>query len=151
VEELVEAVAGERAAEVSVEIPEELEAFTDVNAFDRVVGNLVANALRHGAPPVSVRAERRDRHFRIAVEDRGPGVPAEFLPSLFERFARGKRSSEQAAGTGLGLAIARSYARAQRGELIYERAEPHGARFELVLPAETGGGEVEAHRRWTVR
>jgi signal transduction histidine kinase len=151
VEELVEAIAGERAADVSVEIPEELEAFADLNAFDRVVGNLVANALRYGAPPVRVRAEQRDRHFRVAVEDRGPGVPAEFLPSLFERFARGERSTDVAPGTGLGLAIARSYARAQRGELIYERAEPYGARFELVLPAEAGGDEVEAHRRWTVR
>ena len=151
VEELVEAIAGERAPDVSVEIAAELEAFADPGAFDRVVGNLVANALRYGAPPVVVRAEQRDRHFRVAVEDRGPGVPTEFLPSLFERFARGERSSELATGTGLGLAIARSYARAQRGELIYEPAAPHGARFELVLPGEAGAGEVEAHRRFAFR
>ena len=150
VEELVETIAGERAGEVSVEIADELEAFADPSAFDRVVGNLVANALRYGAPPVVVRAEQRDRHFRVAVEDRGPGVPSEFLPSLFERFARGARSSEIGPGTGLGLAIARSYARAQRGELIYEQAAPHGARFELVLPGESAG-EVEAHRRFVLR
>jgi signal transduction histidine kinase len=139
VEELVDSLAGERAGEVTVEIPAELEVFADVHAFDRVVGNLVANALRYGAPPVTVSAEQRDRHFRVVVEDHGPGVPAEFLPSLFERFAREERSRELAAGTGLGLAIARSYARAQRGELLYEPGSPRGARFELVLPREAGG------------
>ena len=139
VEELVDSLAGERAAEITVEIPVELEVLADVNAFDRVVGNLVANALRYGEPPVTVSAEQRDRHFRVVVEDRGPGVPAEFLPSLFERFAREERSRELAPGTGLGLAIARSYARAQRGELLYEPASPRGARFELVLPRDAGG------------
>ncbi len=149
VEELLGAVAGERASEVSLDIPDDLEAVADVDAFDRVVGNLVANALRYGAPPVTVRAERRDRHFRLAVEDRGDGVPAEFVPSLFERFARSQRTGAHAPGTGLGLAIARSYARAQRGELLYEQAVPHGARFELVLPNEGANADVEAHRRWS--
>jgi signal transduction histidine kinase len=139
VEELLDSLAGDRAAEVTVEIPAELEVFADAHAFDRVVGNLVANALRYGASPVTVSAEQRDRHFRVVVEDRGPGVPAEFVPSLFERFAREDQSRDLAAGTGLGLAIARSYARAQRGELLYEPASPCGARFELVLPREAGG------------
>jgi len=55
-------------------------------------------------------------------------------PDLFERFSRSEISRDRAVGTGLGLAIARSYAQAHHGELIYEQAQPRGARFRLVLP-----------------
>ena len=77
----------------------------------------------------------------------GDGVPAQFVPDLFERFTRETGSRGRAPGTGLGLAIARSYARAHQGDLVYEDAEPRGARFKLVLPMK---GDVEAHsrRRW---
>jgi signal transduction histidine kinase len=80
----------------------------------------------------------------VAVEDRGPGVPPEFVPDLFERFTRSTKAQERGLGTGLGLAIARSYAHAHRGELVYEPALPTGARFELVLPH--NGDDVRAHR-----
>jgi signal transduction histidine kinase len=146
IEELVRSTAGERAADVQVEVPPELEASVDHSAFDRILSNLVANALRYGEPPVIVRAEQRDRHFRLAVEDCGPGVPPEFVPDLFERFTRSTRAQERGLGTGLGLAIARSYANAHRGELVYEPVSPTGARFELVLPHNGNGDDVRAHR-----
>jgi signal transduction histidine kinase len=60
-------------------------------------------------------------------------VPPEFAPRLFERFARGKFDGADG-GSGLGLAIAQSFAQAQGGRLLYEDAEPKGARFQLVLP-----------------
>ena len=119
---------------VVVDIDGDLVAVADAAAFDRIVTNLVTNAMRYGAPPVTVHAEQRDRHFRLAVEDRGPGVPPEFVPSLFERFSRSRSTRDTRRGTGLGLAIARSYAQAHGGELMYTAAEPTGARFELVLP-----------------
>jgi signal transduction histidine kinase len=134
VQAVVTASAGERADEVEIQVDGDLEAMADATAFDRIVANLIVNALRYGAPPVVVRAEQRDRHVRVAVEDHGPGVPAEFVPNLFERFTRGRTTRERVAGTGLGLAIARSYASAHGGELVYSNAEPHGARFELILP-----------------
>ena len=99
--------------------------------------NLITNAFRYGDPPVVVRAECSAFDFRVTVEDRGTGVPAEFVPDLFERFTRSDRTRERATGTGLGLAIARSYARAHGGDLVYEPALPHGARFRLVLPADS--------------
>jgi signal transduction histidine kinase len=136
VEEIVAGTAGVAAPLIEVRIPDALEAPVDPAAFDRIVSNLVANALRYGAEPISITAELRDRHFRLAVEDRGPGVPPELIPDLFERFARGASARVGGVGTGLGLAIARSYAQAHAGDLLYEPAEPHGARFELVLPVE---------------
>jgi signal transduction histidine kinase len=136
VEELVTTAAGARREEVRIDVPPDLAALIDPTAFDRIVSNLVVNALRYGEAPVTVSAEQSDRHFRLAVEDRGPGVPPEFVPNLFERFTRSEHTYERAGGSGLGLAIARSYAQAHRGDLIYEHAEPRGARFNLVLPAE---------------
>jgi signal transduction histidine kinase len=133
VQDLVASVAGERSGEVQLRIPEELEATIDPNALDRVVGNLVANALRYGAQPVTVSAEQRDRHLRVVVADEGGGVPTEFVPSLFDRFTRSSASRAHVSGTGLGLAIARSYARAHGGDLLYHAGE-RGAEFELVLP-----------------
>jgi signal transduction histidine kinase len=84
---------------------------------------------------VIVRAEYVGGQFRVSVEDRGSGVEPAFVPNLFERFSRSERSRGRTVGTGLGLAIARSYARAHDGDIVYEDARPHGARFELVLPA----------------
>jgi signal transduction histidine kinase len=134
-EEIVGGVTVGPSAEVVVDVPGDLEAEVDPATLQRVVGNLVANALRHGAPPVTVSAEQRDRHLRIKVEDRGRGVAEEFAPFLFDRFRRSPRSRETTEGAGLGLAIARSYARAHGGDLIYSPVEPTGARFELVLPS----------------
>jgi signal transduction histidine kinase len=134
VEELVDDAAGAKRASVRVEIDPALKAVADPAAFDRILSNLITNALRYGEPPIVVRAERAEYEFRVAVEDRGPGVPPEFVPSLFERFTRSAATRERAAGTGLGLAIARSYALAHDGDLVYEPAEPRGARFKLVLP-----------------
>jgi signal transduction histidine kinase len=138
VEEIVRGAAADVDA-VEVRIPDDAVATVDRNVLDRVIGNLVTNAFRYGQPPVIVSAERTDRHVRISVEDRGGGVPAAFVPDLFERFSRSDGSRAAATGTGLGLAIARSYARAHGGDLVYEDATPNGARFRLILPANGRG------------
>jgi signal transduction histidine kinase len=125
-------------APIMVETSPGLEIHADPVAFDRIVGNLLMNALRHGAPPVTVQAVRNDTYARVVVEDRGRGVPREFRSRLFEQFARGSESAGKP-GSGLGLAIARSYAHAHGGDLLYEDADPTGARFELILPASPRG------------
>lgn len=126
-EEIVSSVAGDRAADVELHVDEDLEAHLDADALDRIVGNLVTNALRYGAAPVRISAAQVDRHFRLSVEDRGAGVKPELAGRIFERFAREP-------GSGLGLAIAQSYARALGGSILYEPANP-GARFSVVVPA----------------
>jgi len=126
-EELIEAVGGDG---VTNEVSRELETVADPLVVERVVTNLIVNAQNYGEPPIVVRAEQRDRHLRIAVEDAGPGVAEDVVPRLFERFERGASGS----GSGLGLAIAKAYARAHGGDLIYDPAGSGGARFELFLP-----------------
>ena len=137
VEEIVRGFAIERKEEIVLDMPQEVEAKVDPNAFERVLANLLANALRYGSPPVRVHVAPSDRHLRVAVEDSGPGVADDFVPFLFDRFRRSDESKTRAKGSGLGLAIARAYARAHGGDVVYRPAEPHGARFELVLPLST--------------
>jgi signal transduction histidine kinase len=116
---------------LDLEVPQDLAVVADPVMLDRVVSNLLTNAVRHGEPPIVVAAEQKDRHLRIAVEDTGGGVPPDLHSRLFERFERGDGVS----GTGLGLAIARAYARAHGGDLVYEPAAgATGARFELIVP-----------------
>ena len=134
IEELVSIAAGARRNAVTVAVASDLEAVVDPSALDRMLSNLVANALRYGEPPVTVTARRRDTHLRLAVEDRGEGVRHEFVPHLFDRFSRSAEARGRADGSGLGLAIARAYARAHGGDIVYEPAMPNGARFEVVLP-----------------
>ncbi len=135
-EEIVSALAGLTQDEILLDVPAELEVTVDPTTVDRVVSNLVANAMNHGQPPVRVSAEQRDRHLRISVQDEGEGVSAEFVPFLFDRFRRSDETREAASvGSGLGLAIARAHARAHGGDILYSPAAPSGARFELLLPA----------------
>jgi signal transduction histidine kinase len=137
-EEVVRTAAGGRAGDIVIEADEGLRAVVDPAVLDRVVSNLVVNALRYGEAPVTVSAVQSDRHFRVVVEDSGPGVPPDFVPRLFERFTRSPELHREKGGSGLGLAIARSYAHAHGGKLLYEPAMPHGARFELVVPSDLG-------------
>ncbi len=110
-----------------------LEIYTDPHAFERVVANLLTNAFRYGAPPVAVRAQPNG-DVEFVVEDRGPGVSAEFVPLLFERFSQA--DGGEVRRQGAGLAIAKSFATALGGELSYEAAQPTGARFCFALPRE---------------
>jgi signal transduction histidine kinase len=114
---------------LEVQVPDDLAVIADPLVLDRIVSNLLANAVRHGKPPVVLAAEQRDRHVRISVEDQGEGVPEELQARLFERFER----AAEVPGSGLGLAIARAYARAHGGDLVYDDAGD-GARFDLVIP-----------------
>jgi signal transduction histidine kinase len=133
-EEIVEVVVD--GSEIRIDVTQGLRAVVDAQAFDRILSNLLANAVRHGAPPFLVSAASSNGELAVTIEDRGSGVAEEFVGSLFERFTRGATSS--GTGAGLGLSIAQSYARAHGGSLTYQPAEPRGARFRLVLPIATG-------------
>jgi len=137
IEGLLTEIVPERLDEVRVEVQSELVLFTDPHAFERVLGNLVLNAFRHGEPPVCVRAWRNGA-VCLVVEDCGHGVEPGFVAAMFERFTRSRPTRALGrGGPGLGLAIARSYAAAIGGELAYEPRRPTGARFTLTLPLDS--------------
>jgi signal transduction histidine kinase len=133
IDELLARIAPERIDDVEVGVEPALEVVTDAHAFERVIANLLTNALRYGEPPIEVRT-RWSEVVDLVVMDHGPGVPDEFVPLLFERFSQAKGSRRQ--GAGLGLAIAKSFANALGGDLRYEPAEPSGACFHFELPRE---------------
>src|SRR5581483_5233325 len=80
---------------LELDVDESLAANLDPLIVERVITNLLTNAVRYGRPPIVLRAEESDSFVRISVEDHGPGVPPELAPHIFERFARGS----EAAGT----------------------------------------------------
>ena len=117
-------------ANVEFDVPHDLTVVADRLVLDRVVSNLLINAVRYGAEPITLSAKAGDTHLRITVEDSGEGVSDDLRPRLFEPFARTDSAN---AGSGLGLAIARAYARAHGGDLVYDPGVT-GARFELLIP-----------------
>jgi signal transduction histidine kinase len=132
IEELLTRIAPERVNEVEVGVEPRLEVVTDPHAFERVIANLLTNAFKYGAPPVEVRAKPTEI-LELIVEDHGPGIPEDFVPLIFERFAQADPAGGRQ-GAGLGLAIAKAYANALGGDLRYEPAQPNGASFHFALP-----------------
>ncbi|MDH6140801.1 MULTISPECIES: sensor histidine kinase [Kitasatospora] len=112
---------------VHLEVRADAEVTTDPRRLDRVVGNLVANAERHGAPPVLVTVDGPV----VTVRDHGPGFPDEVLADGPQRFRTGAR--ERGHGHGLGLTIAQGHAAVLGVRLILANHPDGGAQAELVL------------------
>lgn len=132
--------APERAITVTVDCPDELTVVADPDRLRQAVDNLLDNATRH-APPgseVQVRARRDDADsVTLAVSDRGPGFPEEFLPHAFERFQRAEAArSRDGGGAGLGLSIVQAVARAHGGRSSAANRDGGGASVAIHLPAE---------------
>jgi two-component system, OmpR family, phosphate regulon sensor histidine kinase PhoR len=119
------------------ELPE-LTASADANRLDQVLANLVDNAIKYGRAEGSVTVGGKrldDGKLEIFVQDDGPGIPAESLDRVFERFYRvDKARSRDQGGTGLGLSIVKHIAQAHGGE-VWAKSEPgKGATFFFTLP-----------------
>jgi len=109
------------------------EMWLDPDKMDQVIGNLVENALRHGAGTVTMSLAPVGDGAELLVEDEGEGIPPETAARVFTRFWRGNRGR----GTGLGLYIVKGLVEAHGGTVAVTRADSGGARFRLVLPAGT--------------
>lgn len=119
--------------EVSTELPDGVLAQLDRRRLDVIVANLVGNALRHGAPPVSVRLTTEPRWLTIEVADRGPGLDAAVLPQVFDRFYKADTARSRSAGSGLGLSIAWENTHLHGGTLVAGNGAT-GAVFTVRLP-----------------
>jgi len=134
----VSATLGARASElgatIAIDIDDDLTARGDEDAIERIVLNLVDNALRHGGKGVrvDVTAKVSDDRVSLTVSDNGSGVPEEHRARIFERFHRGDAHLDrERRGSGLGLAIARELALKMHGTLELQG----GSTFVLELPA----------------
>ncbi|GAA5197262.1 hypothetical protein GCM10023322_68120 [Rugosimonospora acidiphila] len=124
--------------QVVVEPLPDLRVQVDPRRLDVIIANLVGNALRHGAPPVTIRAWAHRWAGRgwvsVRVSDRGPGMPAEVLPHVFDRFYKADTARTRSEGSGLGLAIAWENARLHEGSIEAANSPDGGAAFTLHLP-----------------
>ena len=112
---------------------------TDPRRIERILANLIGNAIEHGGHDITVRTGSGDDGGWVDVADAGPGIPAEHLPHVFERFYKAD-SARTSAGSGLGLAIALENARLLGGTISVSSEAGHGSVFRLTLPADPGPG-----------
>lgn len=129
--------------DVSVDCPADLSVRADRVWLGRAFGNVLDNALRFSprGATVQVRATRpAPALVDITVEDRGPGIAAEDLARVFERFYRGD-PARRAGGSGLGLAIAKEIAEAHGGSIAIHSGEGAGTRVVISLPAADALGQ----------
>jgi two-component system, OmpR family, phosphate regulon sensor histidine kinase PhoR len=130
--------ADNKNIELSDELPE-LTATADVNRLEQVLANLVDNAIKYGRAEghVTVGGKKLDDgKLEIFVQDDGPGIPAEALDRVFERFYRvDKARSRDQGGTGLGLSIVKHIVQAHGGEVWVKSELGKGATFFFTLPA----------------
>jgi len=138
---------GTEAADlVTVKCPVDLFATADPHDLRRMLDNYVRNALKYGDQPIRIEATRAEGWVEIRVVDYGPGVPPEFVPRLFSKFARADSPQTRTQpGTGLGLYIVRGLAQANGGTASYARNFPRGACFSIKLP--TAGPSATSHEQ----
>ena len=110
----------------------------DPDRLAQIVINLISNAIKFSPPgeEVVVGAEARGETVRISVRDHGHGIPAEFRPRIFEKFAQADATdARQKGGTGLGLSIVKQIVDRLGGELGFDDAPGGGTTFHVELPA----------------
>ncbi len=112
---------------------EPLTLATDPRRVERILANLVGNAVEHGGRDIRVRTGTDGAHGCVDVADAGPGIPPQHLPHVFERFYKAD-SARTSAGSGLGLAIALENARLLGGNISVSSDVQRGSVFRLVLP-----------------
>ena len=131
---LVAGIVRSRGWDGNVEISGERRIATDRRRIERIVANLVGNAIEHGGGHARVHIGAGHETGVIAVSDDGPGIAAEFAPRMFERFSKAD-PARTTAGSGLGLAIAHENATLLGGSISLQRPPDGGATFLLHLPA----------------
>ena len=134
--ELVRPLAAERGIEIHCDLPV-MECVGDAERIGQVITNLVANAIQHNHERGSVRVSARLENATavLAVSDTGPGLAAEDLPHVFDRFYRADKSRAGGSGrSGLGLAISKAIVEAHGGTLEVASQAGAGATFTIRLP-----------------
>ncbi len=123
------------ADEVEVDVPGDLEVTADGRRLQHVIAHLVENGLRHGRPPVTLRARAVDGAIHIDVIDHGEGVPLHLVERLFASLVPSAADDRlRDRPSGLGLPLARSLVEAMGGRIRHDRQPDGTTRFRVTLP-----------------
>jgi signal transduction histidine kinase len=127
----------EQGNALQIDLLEQAFVMADRDRVAQILINLLANALRHApGSRVDLSIQAQANEIFLEVRDAGPGIPAEHLPHLFERFYRVDPSrSSETGGSGVGLTVSKHLATAMGGRLEVESHFGTGSRFTLVLPS----------------
>ncbi len=129
----------------SLEAPEDLPVISaDEHRLQEVIYNLLDNAVKYSQPEgkIDLRATRTGDYVRLAISDKGIGVPSRDLPRIFERFYRAdKARSRELGGTGLGLSIVKHIVELHGGRVEAESALGFGTTISAILPIQPRDGE----------
>jgi signal transduction histidine kinase len=133
--------AEQKGITLTVDVSDDLPLIqADESRMNRVLANLISNALRHtpSGGSVSILATRRDKNILLTIADTGEGIPPADLPHIFDRFYRADKSRADADGpsSGLGLAIAKALVEAHGGRIWAESEKRKGTRMRVELPTE---------------
>jgi len=135
--ELYAAALERRSLRIELDLPAVVAARADPDHLAQVLASLLQNAVRYtpDGGRIGVSARRRDTDVLVTVSNSGPGIPAEDLPHVFERFYRVEKSRDRASGgAGIGLAIVKTLVELGGGHIGAESA-PDATRFWFSLPA----------------
>ncbi|NUO65698.1 MAG: histidine kinase, partial [Gemmatimonadaceae bacterium] len=138
--EMFQPIADERGIALAAEVPPHLpKVFLDAERILQVLSNLLGNSIKFvgGGGSVTLRAVKEHGAVHVSVADDGPGIPAEELPHVFDRFWHSRRPSSPR-GSGLGLAIAKGIVDAHRGRIWIESVVGEGTTVHLTLPVREG-------------
>lgn len=143
---LVESAARGQGQTLSVDLGDDIVVLGDPVELDRLLGNLVSNAVKYTPPGgrIAIHAERRDDIVRLRVEDDGLGISEEDQRSLFKAFFRTTNPDAlREPGTGLGLAIVASVAERHGGRVDVQSRLGEGTAFTVTLPAAPAQNAVD--------
>lgn len=140
--EMIEPLALQRGLELTLHVPDRLQAETDPRLLAQVLRNLLSNAVKFTEQGgIDVLVEDLGERFRVVVRDTGIGIPAEALPRIFDAFVQVPRPGGiKPEGTGLGLAICKQIAEALGGSIWVESEFGRGSTFVVELPTASANG-----------
>jgi two-component system sensor histidine kinase KdpD len=103
-----------------------------------VLVHLITNAELYSSPgqPIRITTQKQNKFYSFSIADQGPGIEAEEIGQIFEKFYRGKSNRHQVQGTGMGLPIAKTIVEAHGGSISATSCVGQGSVFTFTLPVE---------------
>lgn len=150
-ESVFDSMMADHRVTLDIAAPEELVVTVDGDKVQRVILNLLSNALNHTPPGgrICLGLCREGDQAEIRVDDSGPGIAAEYRDKIFERFQMGDPDTRKRfGGSGLGLSIVKEFVTRHRGTVNVTDSPLGGASFVVRLPVQAPGGETILSSEW---